>query len=377
MSTLRYTPDDPLRSPIISVVISARNEMPNIAHTIHSIINDLEYCGYGYQKGQPPKFEIILVDNASEDRTSEFFTYSKDLISKSGLIYSPRGMVTNGYLKLMFDPVCGNVSSRNYGAKHAQGKYLFFADAHIAIRPGTFRDLIKAIDQTGGIVHPVIEWMGAYPPKGGYQYTLKLGEKFWGTWNRLAVSTTEPFYIPMSGHCMIGMLREQFLEYHGYSDFFRVYGGGETYLDLKWWMFGSSSVCVPTAMVYHLSAGRGYSYKMDDLIHNMALSAYLIGGMKWWERILITYLNKAHTNKEIIHKLCDEALVEGKPDFDFINEKKKMSFKEVLEIIPWDKKNDEKFGSHLSGMIVFEDWLERLTDPEAIERFKTSKYQQE
>jgi hypothetical protein len=130
-------------------------------------------------------------------------------------------------------------------------------------------------------------------------------------------------------------------------------------------------------MVYHLSAGRGYSYKMDDLIHNMALSAYLIGGMKWWERILITYLNKPKADKSIVHKLCEEGLIEGKPDYDFINAKKKMSFKEVLATLPWDKKNDEKFGNHLSGIIVFEDWLERLTDPEAIELYKTSKYQQE
>jgi hypothetical protein len=176
---------------------------------------------------------------------------------------------------------------------------------------------------------------------------------------------------------MLGMLREQFLEYHGYNDYFRVYGGGETYLDLKWWMFGSSSVCVPTAMVYHLSAGRGYSYRVDDLIHNMALSAYLIGGMKWWERILITYLNKPHANKEIVHRLCNEALEEAKPDREFILEKKKIDFKEVLATIPWDKKNDEKFGSHLSGMIVFEDWLDRLTDPEALEYYKNSKFQQE
>lgn len=361
----------------ISVIISARNEFPNIAHTIHSIINDMEVCGYGYEKGGYPKFEIIIVDNCSDDRTSEFFTYSKDSVSPSGMVYSPRGMVTNGYLRIIYDPIAGNVSSRNFGAKIARGKYIFFVDAHVSVRPGTFREMVKAIDVTGGIVHPVIEWMGAYPPKGGYQYTLKLGEKFWGTWNRLAVSTTEPFYIPMSGHCFIGMLREQFLDFGGYNNYFRVYGGGETYLDLKWWMFGSSSVCVPTAMVYHLSAGRGYSYKMDDLVHNMALSAYLIGGMKWWERILITYLNKPHSNKEVVYRLCNEAIEEGKPDYDFIVSRTKMAFKDVIGTLPWDKKNDEKFGHHISGIVVFEDWLDRLTEPEAIQRFKESKYQQE
>ena len=179
----------------------------------------------------------------------------------------------------------------------------------------------------------------------------------------------------MSGHCCLGMLREQFNKFHGYNDYFRVYGGGETYLDLKWWMFGSTSVTVPKALVYHLSAGRGYSYRMDDLIHNMALSAYLIGGMKWWERILITYLNKPHSDKKIVHRLCDEGLIEGKEDRKFIEENTKFTFPKVLEEMPWDKMNDKKFGHHLSGMIIFEDWLERLTDPEALKIFKESKYQ--
>lgn len=364
-----------LNEPLISIVISARNEFPNVIHTIHSIVNDLESSGYGVVGKERGNFEILLVDNGSEDRTSEFFTYAKSNETLSGLIPSPRGMITNHYLKVVFDPTMGNVSARNTGAKFARGKYLFFCDGHLAIRSGAFAAMIKAIDETGGLVHPVIEWMGAYPPKGGWQYSLKLGEKFWGTWNRLAVDLERPFYIPMSGHCCLGMLREQFEKFHGYNDFFRVYGGGETYLDLKWWMFGSTSVTVPKALVYHLSAGRGYSYKMDDLIHNMALSAYLIGGMKWWERILITYLNKPHTNKDAVHKLCEEGLEEGKEDRKFIEANTKVSFPKVLETLPWDKMNDEKFGHHSSGIIIFEDWLTRLTDPEALSIYKNSKYQ--
>jgi glycosyltransferase involved in cell wall biosynthesis len=364
-----------MNDPLISIVISARNEFPNIVHTIHSIINDLESSGYGVKGNERGNFEILLVDNGSEDRTSEFFTYAKSNDNASHLISSPRGMITNHYLKIVFDPTMGNVSARNTGAKFARGKYLFFCDGHLAIRNGAFAAMIKAIDETGGLVHPVIEWMGAYPPKGGWQYSLKLGEKFWGTWNRLAVDLNEPFYIPMSGHCCLGMLRKQFEDFHGYNDYFRVYGGGETYLDLKWWMFGSTSVTVPKALVYHLSAGRGYSYKMDDLVHNMALSAYLIGGMKWWERILITYINKPHTTKSVVHDLCNQAIEEAREDREFIEANTKVQFEEVLKELPWDKMNDKKFGHHSSGIIIFEDWLTRLTDPEALEIYKTSKYQ--
>jgi len=47
--------------PLVSVVISARNEYPNIVHTVHSILNDLETFL------RPGEFEVIIVDNCSDD----------------------------------------------------------------------------------------------------------------------------------------------------------------------------------------------------------------------------------------------------------------------------------------------------------------------
>lgn len=372
--------------PEISVVISARNEFPNIAHTIHSILNDVETTG--------KKCEIILVDNGSQDKTTDFFTYARSNTTKSGLMVSRRGVIGTGLLKVIYDPVLGNVAARNKGVAYASGKYLFFADAHLSIRPGTFTEMMRAVDESGGIVHPIIEWMGAYPPKGGYQYSLKIGEKFWGTWNRFKVAD-DWFYIPMSGHCFMAMDRKQYVDFGGYNENFRVYGGGEPYLDLKWWRMGSCSVNQPKALVYHLSAGRGYSYHYDDLIHNMALAAYTIGGMKWAERILITYLNKPGANSDIVWKLYNEALEEGKPDFDRINNASKLSFEQLVYHQPecdgqkcrrshkppvphpmsiWDVKNEEKFGRHLSALAIFDNWLNSLQG-EALEIFKNSEYQ--
>lgn len=376
--------------PDASFVISARNEMPNIAHTIHSILNDCEQSGI--------KAEIILADNGSTDRTTEFFTYARSNNTLSHLEVSRRGMVFNGTLKVVFDPIMGNVAARHNAVKYATGKYLFFSDAHLSVKPGSIKRMIDAVDESGGIVHPVIEWMGAFPGVGGYQYSLKIGEKFWGTWNRLAVSPDEWFYIPMSGHCFMAMNREQYVDFGGYNTYFRVYGGGEPYLDLKWWRMGSSVACVPRAMVYHLSAGRGYSYHYDDLIHNMSLAAYTVGGMKWAERILIAYLDKPNADKKIVWQLYNEALAEGKVDFDFINERAKYSFEELVyhkdtcdgvkckrgrkppmphPMSIWDVKNEERFGRHLSAMVIFESWMSKLTNPEARKIYSESPYQKE
>lgn len=379
--------------PTISVIISARNEFPNIVHTVHSLINALDADGYGYdKKSETVDFEIIIVDNGSEDQTSTFWEWAKDNESITGVVKSPRGLVFNNVVRIMYDPVMGNVSARNQGAMYARGKYLFFCDAHMSITPGVFSKMVKAIDESGGIAHPVVEWMGGYPPKGGYQYSIKIGEKFWGTWNRLAVSMTDWFYIPGSGHCFFGVNREQFYKFRGYNNYFRVYGGGELYLDLKWWLFGSCSVSVPDAVVYHLSAGRGYNYHSDDLVHNLMLSSYTIAGEKYAERVLLTYLNKNQKTYEKFYGYFEQAMVEGKEDREFIEKNQVTTFDDMIfgnglcdgscqrkagkhYLCIWDLKNQERFNKHLSGIMVFDDWLGGELTEEAKKFISNSKYQ--
>ena len=46
---------------VVSVVIPARNEFPNIVHTVYSIVNDLETFL------SPAEFEIIIVANCIDD----------------------------------------------------------------------------------------------------------------------------------------------------------------------------------------------------------------------------------------------------------------------------------------------------------------------
>ena len=344
---------------VVSVVISARNEFPNIVHTIHSIINDLETFL------KPDEFEIIVVDNCSTDDTNWRFVME-------------RGIFYHRTIRVLFDPIAGNVTARNKGAKIAQGKYLFFSDAHMSYRIGSFKRMIEAIDETGGMVHPAVQWMAGYEPaEPSYQYTIKLGEKIWGTWNRAIVSQDKPFYIPVCGHCCLGMLREQFLDFGGYNEFFRCYGGGEVYLDMKWWMLGSSVSSVPNAVGYHLSSGRGYNYHNDDLIHNMMLLGLSLGADAFAERVYIRYLDKAGVNKAHINKLYEEAKRESEHDRAVLPRKQVMSFLDVIINRPWDTKNIEKHGVANSFIGIYDKtWIDKL-DGEAREFYDASSLQKE
>lgn len=343
----------------VSIVISTRDEGNNLSHTVHAITNDLETFL------KPDEFEFIIVHNCSQE-------------PESWRALMERGMYYHRTIRTMFDPIAGNVTARNKGADIAQGKYLFFIDAHMSFRFGSFKAMVDAIDATGGMVHPAVQSMGGYEPSPpSYQYTIKLGEKIWGTWNKAMVSATEPFYIPVNGHCCLGMLRQQFLDFGGYNKWFRCYGGGEVYLDMKWWMLGSTVSSVPTAVSYHLSAGRGYSFHQDDLIHNMMLLGLALGADAFAERVYVRYMSKPGVNRERLDKLYLEAKREAEYDRSVLLPKVKRTFLETIIERPWDDLNDAKFGSHNSYIGIYDETWTSILEGDAKAFYDASPLQAE
>lgn len=163
---------------LLSVIIPARNEFPNIVHTYHSIMNCIEADGI-----DPREVEVIIVNNTSEPWNDPKYDWTKPGDRGTVEYLMPRGGYWSRNLRVMYDPIAGNHSARNKGAKIARGKYLFISDAHMSYRPGFFNLMIKTIDETGGLFHGSIAWMGAYPPHDGgvgTQYTIKLGEEIKG-----------------------------------------------------------------------------------------------------------------------------------------------------------------------------------------------------
>lgn len=384
----------------ISVVISARNEFPNLPHTINSLMLDMEGSGFN-------KWEILVADNASHDNTTRFFTYAwADAYAKTSdtqhireLRPSGRGLLGDGRLRFCHDPLFSNVGARHRAVEYARYENLIFADGHIAVKHGTIKYVMETLNKYGGLIHTPVSWSGSscYRPRAGMQYTYKIGEKFFSTWN-FAQCSDQPFYIAVSGHCFFAVKKKEYLAMGGYDCHQQIYGGGENYLDSVYWMLGSNVMVDPRALVYHLSAGRGYCYDMVSLIHNMMMTAYALGGFKWSERVLIAYLNKPGTDHEYIKEIYKKAIEDGKEKHDFIASKQIMTLDEMLGLNRphdcdgscrgekykgtashtrriWDIKNDELHGKHLSFVQVFDDWLTRLTDGEAISLYKNSPYQ--
>jgi len=359
---------------ILSVIIPARNEFPNVVHTFYSILHCWEADGF-----DPKQIEIIIVNNCSTDWLDPKYDSSKPGDRGTTNYLMPRGAYNARILRVIYDPLAGNHSARNKGARIARGKYLFFSDAHMAYRPGFFKYGIQAVEESGGIVHGGIGWMGAYPPHDsgvGMQYTIKLGEEWKGTWNNYRPWSDRWFYIPAQGHCSVLVKRKQFLEYGGYPDIHRTYGGGEFYTNMKWWMMGLTVATEPRAIGYHLASGRGYSWNHDDYIHNVFNCAYALGADDWLERTYLNYLRNGR--REVLDRMMNEARIEMAKDREWIESKRVKTFNELLIERPWDKLNDERGGKHNSSMLIYHDtWLDLLKkSPQALQYYeKEAKYQ--
>lgn len=358
----------------LSVVIPARNEFPNVVHTVHSILAAWEtsYKTLGWDK---EAIEIIIVNNTSTDRQ-----YPKTAVKGTVEYLMPRGMYANRYLRVMYYPVAGNHAARNHGARMARGDYLFFSDAHMSYAPLYFFHLLTAVKESGGIAHSPIGWHGTYPPRPeslGYQYTIKLGDEWRGTWAQRCLSEEKWFYIPALGHCSVAVKRDQFIDFGGYPEIHRTYGGGEMYVNMKWWMLGSTVVTEPRAVGYHLASERGYSYNFDNYIENVLGCMYALGIDDWRERTFIHWLRKGR--REVLDQMMERSTREHQRDREKIQKRKTYSFNDLLLQRPWDKKNIEKFGESNCGLQIYHpSFIQLLKNTPAEDYYyHHSKYQRE
>jgi len=226
---------------LLSVIIPCRSEHPNLIHTIYSILHCIEADGIN-----PAQVEVICVDNCSQDWQDPKFDWSKPGARGTTSYLMPRGGYYSGQIRVIYDPIAGNHSARNTGAKIAQGKYLYFSDAHVALRPGYFKSILATVDKYGGLVFGSLQTMGAYPPADssmGFQYTWKLGDECRQTWANYKLAD-KPWYIIGQGAWGMACTKSYFDSIRGYEHYHRTYGG-EFYLTSKAWMLGGTVMVDP------------------------------------------------------------------------------------------------------------------------------------
>jgi len=103
---IEYQPPEIPKTPLVSIVIIAYNEEKFIARLLESV-----------RKQDYQKFEVIIVDDSSTDRTVEIAKGYQDLLP----------------LRIVQKDIRGISRSRNYGASFASGEVILFLDGDVVI----------------------------------------------------------------------------------------------------------------------------------------------------------------------------------------------------------------------------------------------------
>lgn len=310
---------------LISFVIPAKNEFPQIVWTIHSIIEAM------------PKnhdYEIILVNDASEDKTATYWGQSP---------HGFRGLVARGKLKIInVDPNLRTVGgtagvgcwkARTLGFNEVKGDITIFSDAHVIVHKNTIQQLVDCIEGGANLVHTPVATLGDDPanPYKGYAYKLCLQSKFWGEYTNRNLKD-EPYTVAMGGFAFCGgqtrFLRELGLWHDGFRG---SYSGGEQYIDLKTWLLGGKVWIEPNALVFHSSIPRGYHFTNECMWHNTLMACYCIAGEDWMQTVYRNMdIEKYHAvNFDLIRQLGEQDRQ------DILKRSKYGNFDEMLRVNPW------------------------------------------
>ena len=230
----------------ISIVIPSYNEERHIAHTLASVI---EMTAGKYK-------EIIVVDNASSDKTAE-------------IARSFPGV------KVIHEPHKGTGHARQSGFEHATGEIVVFVDADVLIPDGWIEKIINRFDTDTKIVL----LSGAYRYYESERYPLWLLNMIW--W------ITPPVYwvvgyMANAGNCAI---RASALKSIGGWDRGLAFYGDDTDLARRLHSVGKT---VWSLRFYNYSSGRRY----DEFGIVKTCFNYMIS--YWWPVLFHRPYNNDH-----------------------------------------------------------------------------------
>lgn len=232
----------------VSIIIPCKNEVNNLQSTVDSIMKSRNNLS----------FEIIVVDDESQDLSAEFI--KSDLHENS---YKDVVLIKTNNI--------GAAEARNAGAKVARGKYLFFCDAHVKVPEKWLDDLVDTLKEAkADLIAPCIVDMWNTSAKGyGQTWNDQLKVK-WITNNPKTITE-----IPIACGCAFGITKEAFERINGFDHFFQVWGKEDEELCFKAWLYGYKIIINPDVKVQHLFRPKHpYQVTTANVTYNMLCIAY-------------------------------------------------------------------------------------------------------
>jgi cellulose synthase/poly-beta-1,6-N-acetylglucosamine synthase-like glycosyltransferase len=158
----------PKRFPFVSVILPAYNEEEHIIKSIKSVLQ-LDY--------PKSKYEIIVVDDGSTDKTFERAKKFAEGYSNIRVFHKPNG---------------GTASAKNYGIERAKGELITTLDADSFVSPQALKHMVGYFDEPK--VSGVTAALNVYKPRGFLQ-ALQWAEYMAGIFLRKTFSRIDAVHV--------------------------------------------------------------------------------------------------------------------------------------------------------------------------------------
>ncbi|MDQ0214454.1 glycosyltransferase involved in cell wall biosynthesis [Oikeobacillus pervagus] len=231
-------------SPLISIIIPAKNEGDNVRTTLHSL----------YSTKSNYSFETIVINDGSTDNCCDFLRtdpkFQVNLIHTSGI---------------------GPANARNLGAKNALGDFLFFCDAHLEFEDWWIDHLLEPM--ITGKTDAITPAIGSINDANFIGYGQTLTSNLRTIWNGKQNECFETAVLP--GGCF-AIKKTTFFAVGGFETGFNKWGYEDVELSIKLWLFGHSCHVQPNVKILHrFRESHPYEAIYEDFYYNFLRTAFL------------------------------------------------------------------------------------------------------
>ena len=225
------------RSKGISVVVCALNEGENLRRTVES-----------YRDTLPPKSEIIVIDDGSEDGSTGFLAKHKRMA------------------RVIRTRHIGVARGRNLGAAKGRGDVIVFSDAHVESGAGWWKPLMDVVEnpRCGGAAPAIADMTDTHCKGWGLEFQ---GPNLNENW--LKKPGDAPFTAPLVPWCSTAMRRETFEATGGFDEGMLRWGSIDKEMSVRLWLLGYECWVVPEVEFRHVFRDeRPYDMDWSWAIHN-------------------------------------------------------------------------------------------------------------
>ncbi|MBU2249551.1 MAG: glycosyltransferase family 2 protein [Gammaproteobacteria bacterium] len=328
----------------VSVIIANRNDTVMLAITVRSAMEALRPLGL-------PTCEVIVCDN------SDLPVY-KTLSS-----YLPVKYIEEGILKVYRQDFPCLFTARETAIENAEGEYILCLDSHMLCGHGMILDLYNFMenhkdDSTFAFAHAPISWLHHHASNAKHDRDMsscELGD--WGsayncfkpiTWKGMPWMCRKSLWPAINGY---GALSQHHISW----------GGGDMHIGIKPWLLGFKNWAVPTSPGIHIGPFPKQEEKSDGTLKLLGkptpkykyrlyndsgngphalgflVSCYVLGGEAMMERNRAVIVDKF--SKYInVDAQWSHAIELGKDEKAWLDERKQLTFEQLLEQRPWQSK---------------------------------------